>query len=123
MKNVILRKMISDMGPVFKDWAEVYFEPLGDKVNTMVIRETALDDFTKATKTQKWTMNKFSKAIKAFCVYNNYVLNPKALQNSQGRITRKIDGVAKDMIYIQTRDFKPEELAERDDLKDEEKPF
>ena len=99
MKNVTMRKMLSEMGAAFKDWAEVYFDVTGNNVNTQIVREEALDDFTKATKTQKWTTNKFTKALKAFCVYNNYVFNPKALQNSQGRIVRKDkDNVAKDMI-------------------------
>lgn len=124
MKNVTMRKMLSEMGAAFKDWAEVYFDVTGNNVNTQIVREEALDDFTKATKTQKWTTNKFTKALKAFCVYNNYVFNPKALQNSQGRIVRKDkDNVAKDMIYIQTKPIDPVELADKGSITEEEKPF
>lgn len=123
MGNVTLRKMIAEMGNVFKDWAEVYFDPLGDHVNALVSRNEALDEFTKATKTQRWTTNKFTKAIRAFCVYNGYVLNPKSLQNSQGRIVRKLNGEATDMIYIQTRNLDPVELAESSNIQDEDKPF
>lgn len=72
----------------------------------------------------KRTTNKFTKALKAFCVYNNYVFNPKALQNSQGRIVRKDkDNVAKDMIYIQTKPIDPVELADKGSITEEEKPF
>jgi len=124
MKNVTMRKMLSEMGAAFKDWAEVYFDVTGNNVNTQIVREEALDDFTKATKTQKWTTNKFTKALKAFCVYNNYVFNPKALQNSQGRIVRKDkDNVAKDMIYIQTKPIDPVELADKECITEDEKPF
>lgn len=123
MKNVILRQQVDIMSPTFRDWAEVYFEPLGDKVNTLIVREEALKDFAEATKSPKCTMNKFSQAVKAFCVYNNYVLNPKALQNSQGRIIRKIEGISKEMLYIQTREIRPEILAEQENLKENEKPF
>lgn len=44
--------MLSEMGAAFKDWAEVYFDVTGNNVNTQIVREEALDDFTKATKTQ-----------------------------------------------------------------------
>lgn len=122
MKNVTLRKMIVDMGANFKDWAEVYFAPDGEHVNTCIVREEALDNFLKTTKTVKWTTNKFSKALKAFCGYNNYILNPKDLQNSQGRIMKKIDGVSKDMIYVKTKPFDPIEMTEGNEA-GEEKPF
>ena len=123
MKNVTMRKMISEMGAVFKDWAEVYFDPTGEHVDALIVRETALEDFQKTTKQLKWTTNKFSKALKAFCTYNGYILNPVALQNSQGRIVKKIENEAKDMIYIQTKPVDPVELAERGNIKEEEKPF
>ena len=123
MKNVTMRKMISEMGPVFKDWAEVYFDPTGERVNTLLVRSDALDDFQKTTKQLKWTTNKFSKALKAFCMYNGYILNPTALQNGQGRIMKKIGSEAKDMIYIQTKPVDPLVLAESGNIKEEEKPF
>ena len=63
------------------------------------------------TNTKGWTTNKFTKALKAFCRFYGYVYNPKSYQNSQGRISKKIDGTTKDMIYIQTTSqLKPEEL-------------
>lgn len=118
MGNVSLRKMLTDMGNNFKEWADTYFDQTGDKVNTFVVREDALDAFIKSTKTTRWTTNKFTKALKAFCAYNNYTLNPKDLHNSQGRISRKVDGVVRDMIYIKTKPIDPVELAGEDD-----KPF
>ena len=123
MKNVTMRKMISEMGGVFKDWAEVYFDLTGDHVNKVIVREEALDDFQKTTKQLKWTTNKFSKALKAFCTYNGYILNPKALQNGQGRIVKKVGTEAKDMIYVQTKPVDPVTLVENCILTEEEKPF
>lgn len=127
MKNVTLRKMLTDMGQNFKEWADVYFDPESSHINVAIVRESALDDFVKSTKTTKWTTNKFTKALKAFCCYNGYVFNPKDLQNSQGRITRKVDGVPKDMIYVQTRQIDPVLLSENNavtgSVSEDDKPF
>lgn len=126
MKNVTLRKLLTDMGQNFKEWADVYFDPEGEHINKMVVREQALDDFIKSTKTTRWTTNRFTKALKAFCSYYGYILNPKDLQNSQGRITKKIDGTPKDMIYIQTQKIDPVLLSEDNNtakIDDSEKPF
>lgn len=127
LKNVTLRKLLADMGNNFKEWADVYFDPEGNHVNVTVVREDALDDFVKSTKTTRWTTNKFTKALKAYCAYNGYVLNPRDLQNSQGRITRKIDGTPKDMIYVKTRLIDPVLLQESNhdvtNIEENEKPF
>lgn len=125
LKNVTLRKLLADMGTNFKEWADVYFDPESDHVNQTIVREEALDNFVKSTKTTRWTTNKFTKALKAFCIYNGYIFNPKDLQNSQGRITRKIDGTPKDMIYIQTKQIDPIELNEANTnvISEDAKPF
>lgn len=115
------------MGINFKEWADVYFDPEGEHVNTMVVREEALDEFLKSTKTTRWTTFKFTRSLKAYCCYNGYTLNPKDLQNSQGRITRKVEGTTKDMIYVKTKAIDPVLLQEsgKDSvtLNENEKPF
>ena len=107
LKDVTLRKLLADMGSNFKEWADVYFDPEGNHVNVCIVREEALEDFVKSTKTTRWTTNKFTKSLKSYCAYNGYTLNPKDLQNSQGRITRKIEGTPKDMIYVKTKTIDP----------------
>lgn len=110
----------------FKEWADVYFDPEGNHVNVCIVREEALEDFVKSTKTTRWTTNKFTKSLKSYCAYNGYTLNPKDLQNSQGRITRKIEGTPKDMIYVKTKTIDPVELTEnnmKEKLKEDDKPF
>ena len=126
LKDVTLRKLLADMGSNFKEWADVYFDPEGNHVNVCIVREEALEDFVKSTKTTRWTTNKFTKSLKAYCAYNGYTLNPKDLQNSQGRITRKIEGTPKDMIYVKTKAIDPIELTEnnmKEKLKEDDKPF
>ena len=108
MGNVTLRNLLAEMGQSFKDWADAYFDidqetKEGDGVNTLIAKEDALNDFIKKTNTKGWTTNKFSKALRAFCRFYGYKYNPKAFCNAQGRISRKVDGTTKDMIYIQTK--------------------
>ena len=52
----------------------------------------------------KITMQKFTKSLKAFVALCPYVedLNPLEMCNAKGRrIVRKVEGIAKDMIYLQ----------------------
>ena len=107
MGNVTLRNLLAEMGQAFKDWADAYFaaDPEtaeGPNINTMIPKEDALNDFMIKTNTKGWTTNKFTKSLKAYCRFYGYEYNPKAFQNSQGRISKKVDGTTKDMVYIQT---------------------
>ncbi|MFR7824684.1 MAG: hypothetical protein ACLU30_16955 [Odoribacter splanchnicus] len=111
------------MGSNFKEWADVYFDP---EETVMYALSAKKPDFVKSTKTTRWTTNKFTKSLKSYCAYNGYTLNPKDLQNSQGRITRKIEGTPKDMIYVKTKTIDPVELTEnnmKEKLKEDDKPF
>ena len=66
--------------------------------------------------------------MRSWCRYYGYIFNPKALQNGQKRISKKIDGNTKDMIYVQTKmeQIDPLNLSEDSgftDIPDEVKPF
>ena len=115
MHNVTLRNMLAEMGQAFKDWADAYFDEHGDKIDTLIPKEDALKDFIEKTNTKGWSTNKFTKALIAWCRFYGFKFNPKAMQNSQKRISRKVDGVTKDMIYVQTK----AEIADTDHLTDE----
>lgn len=128
MGNVNQRNMLAEMGQAFKDWADAYFDINGDKVDTMVPKEDALKDFIEKTNTKGWSTNKFTKALIAWCRFYGYKFNPKAYQNSQKRISRKVDGVTKDMVYLQTRfdkELSPEHLDDNADIEisEDQKPF
>ena len=98
MDNVNQRQLLTVMGQQFYDWADVYLAK-----DTLVVRTLALDDFSKTKKITGWSTNKFTKALRAYAKFNGYSYNPKALQNSQGRIVRKYDGKSEDMVFIQTK--------------------
>jgi hypothetical protein len=116
MGNVNLRNLLAKMTQVFKDWADAYFsfDPStgnGENVNEFIVKEVAMKDFMASTNQSKWSTNKFTSSLRAFCQFYGYNFNPKEFQNAQGRISRKDEGKTKDMIYIQTTNkIKPEDL-------------
>lgn len=130
MGNVTLRNLLAEMGQAFKDWADAYFyideNREGEHVNTMIVKEEALKEFQNATGMKGWTTNKFTKSVRAFCRFYGYKFNPKEFCNSQGRISRKVDGHTKDMIYVQTLlEPKPEDLHDENtrDIPEGDTPF
>jgi hypothetical protein len=100
--NVRTRILLARMTNVFFDWAQVYFHNDSENCNQLISKHLAFADFTNSTRQQKWSMNKFTQAIEAFCKFNSYTLNPVALRNSGGRIARKLLGKTTEMIYMQT---------------------
>lgn len=116
MDNVTKRSLQSEMGDAFMGWAEAFFATKDANPGTLqeefkyldnyFAKEMAFEEFIKASK-QKWTTNKFKKALKAYCQYNGYVLNPKDLQNQKDRIIQKIDGKSQEAIYIRTIEQPP----------------
>jgi hypothetical protein len=111
MDNVTKRSLRAEMGDAFEGWAEGFFSTIeqtldGEGVpkylDNYFSKEMAFDEFMKATKLGKWTSQKFKKAMKAYCQLNDYILNPKDLQNGKGRTIQKIDGKAQEVFYIRT---------------------
>ncbi len=102
MENVHKRNLVVAMTNPFKEWAEVYFSEDGGKVDTLICRKVAMEDYFlhNSRDKNKWTTNKFTKALKAFCKFHHFEYNPKVLHNDQGRIIRKHEGKAEEHIYI-----------------------
>ena len=126
MGNVTLRNLLAEMTQPFKDWVDAYFDTDGGNVDMVVAKDEALTDFMQKTNTKGWTTNKFTKALRAFNRFYGYEYNPKAFQNSQGRISKKFDGTTKDMIYIKTKlVINPEELHDGNTAgnSEDDKPF
>lgn len=107
MNNVEKRNLLSIMGNAFHSWADVYFSEENNTLNVKVDKLEAFETFKKATGAKLWTAQKFTKSIRAWCQYQEYELNPKDLQNAQGRIIGRAtqpDGTTKsvEQIYIKT---------------------
>ena len=105
MENIIRRKYKADMGNNFEDWANSYFSPDSEHLDSFIVREKAFADYKSFSGVNKITMQRFTKALKGFVALCPYIeeLNPKDLCNSQGRIVRKDnDGKAADMNYLRS---------------------
>ena len=129
MDNVTKRNLRTEMTEPFKNWADVYFDKNDGNCDTLLDRDTAFQNFSAKSGQHKWTTNKFTKALKAWAKYTDYVdqLNPSEFRNSSGRIIRKVNGESAEMIFIQTREISAETIAEAammvNDLEDKDKPF
>ena len=104
MENVTRRNLRTIMNDGFKNWADVYFSPESDHIDTLISKSEAFEDFGIITKLRNWTMNRFTKSLKAWCRYNKFKLDPESFHNSQGRIIRSQNNTAIEMIFIQTKD-------------------
>lgn len=105
MGNIVKRKYKADMGANFEDWANFYFSEGSGNIDREIVREDAFTAYKIYAGVNKITMQKFTKSLKAFVALCPYVdeLNPESLCNAKGRrIVQKIDGVAKDMIYLKS---------------------
>lgn len=106
MENVEKRNLVVQMSNPFKEWAEVYFSETSGNCDRLIPRCVAMEDYFNhnSRDRNKWSTNKFTTAIKAFCKYHNYEYNPKSLMNKQGRIIRKHENKAEEHIYIKAYD-------------------
>lgn len=114
MDNVEQRNLKSIMGEAFHDWADVYFSAETGRLDKMVEKTEAFEDFKKSTRSQ-WTSQKFGKAMQAWAKYYGFILNPDEFKNAQGRIIRRSDqdgGLSRPMeqIYIRTKKDVPDEM-------------
>ncbi len=103
MGNIVKRKWKADMGANFEDWANFYFSETSGNINKEIVREDAFLAYKMFAGVNKITMQKFTKSLKAFVALCPYVedLNPLEMCNAKGRrIVRKVEGIAKDMIYL-----------------------
>jgi hypothetical protein len=129
MDNVTKRNLRTEMTEAFKNWADVYFDATQGMCDKLIERDVAFKDFAEKSGQHKWTTNKFTKALKAWSKYTDYVekFNPDQFRNSSGRIIRKVGSAAAEMIYIQTRELSAEQIAaavmEGNEMPEDDKPF
>lgn len=125
MGNIMKRKLMSDMVGEFSEWADTYFSPESGHLDTFVEKDVAMADFMKQYNVKGLSSARFTKSLRAYATLHSdkVELNPEILQNSSGRIIRKVDGTARIMIYMRTAnsavaDFVPDEHDDND-----EEPF
>ncbi len=118
MENIMLRKRKQDMSGNFEQWAGIYFSPLGEHLDTFIVRQEALDDFRRYSGLKDMTTNGFTKKLQAFVKYCKYTaeLNPVDYctvkpepGRNNGRILKRLKdpagiptGSPVDHIYVRT---------------------
>lgn len=104
MSNVTKRKLMTEMGETFKQWADVYFSPESNNLDYDLIREEIQEECLKKNNLGKWSSQRFTKALKAWCKMKGYTFNPKEMRNADGRIIKKIGDHTKEVLYIRTKE-------------------
>lgn len=73
MENIIRRKYKADMGNNFEDWANSYFSPDSEHLDSFIVREKAFADYKSFSGVNKITMQRFTKALKGFVALCPYI--------------------------------------------------
>lgn len=105
MGAVEKRSYMSIMADSFKQWADVYFSVELGRLDKLIPRTEAQEDFKRVSGLKNATSQGFAKRMKAFCDFYGYTYDPFELRNEQGRIIRRIDGYPSpvECIYVQTQ--------------------
>lgn len=135
MGNIIKRRYKADMGTNFEDWANGYFSRESDNLDKFLQRDKVLEDYMYYAKTNKITMQSFSRKLYSFVQLCPWIdeLNPEEYKNSSGRIQKSItmpngETKTKDMIYLRSSAvYKPDQESLLKDVPKElintENPF
>ncbi len=105
MDNVKKRNLISEMGDVFRSWAEIYFSAENNMLDQLISRKIAYINY-KENGGGKKSANSFRTSVKAFCEFNGYVLNPNEdhiARTKDGRIIKKYGSEVHECFYIKTK--------------------
>lgn len=106
-KNVKKRKLISEMGPIFKEWADEFlpqyvYDTISNSlppIEKKVVMEN-LKDYHKSMSVI--SSISFTKKLFAWCQYNDIVLNPTELPGvaKDGRFSRKNNKISIEYYYF-----------------------
>ncbi|MGV0925486.1 hypothetical protein [Empedobacter tilapiae] len=120
-KNVKKRKLISEMGPIFKEWADEfllqYVYPIVSKMNNPIEKKVIIDHLKEYHKSfAPISSIMFTKKLNAWCQYNDIVLNPIEFPGvgKDGRLLRKINKSTIEYYYF----YQPE-LTDEDNNDDD----
>ena len=74
------------MGNNFEDWANSYFSPDSDHLDSFIVREKAFADYKSFSGVNKITMQRFTKALKGFVALCPYIdeLNRRTFATPRG---------------------------------------
>jgi hypothetical protein len=102
-QNVALRNLMAEMGDNFRNWADVYFSTEAERLDKDIVREDAQTTYNQNH--TRISPQSFMRKLKAWCKFYGYVLNPIEKLNAKGRFIKNMEGVSKEMLFIDTRDL------------------
>ena len=73
MQNIIQRKLKTEMGTQFEEWATTYFAPDGPNVNKQLIRKVVYETYLKDCPGTKDAMKRFTLRLKAFAKWAPWI--------------------------------------------------
>lgn len=88
MKNIELRTLRQSMSETLLQWAEEYFDPTGEHINSRISRKELFNSFREYAGGMQGhgvTSSNFKNKIKDFCKYKGYDFNPdKPIEKPNG---------------------------------------
>lgn len=89
MDNVVKRNLMSIMGDSFFNWADIYFSLEGGRLDQLIPRQEAFNDYIRNNNIKHYSTQRFSASLEAWCKYYQFEFNPKELKNKSGRVIAK----------------------------------
>lgn len=91
MGNIMDRSLSNAMGINFLGWAEVFFAKEANRLDCFVPVHYALEDYRIDSGIRTITTNGFNQKLRLYAQLKNLTLNPKAVQNNDGRVLKNWD--------------------------------
>lgn len=125
MDNIMLRSSRMTMADKFTEWASEYFSVDSGRLDVLVERDVAINDFRTKYNMKDITTNMFYRKMKAFVAWCSYTdeFNPKELcaTSKPGHILRRKESISggagepTEYIYIRTNREALEALIQQND--------
>lgn len=109
MHNIVVRKLRSDIGENFLEWASEKFADWDNNpyLDIPVRKQLLFENYRAYSNISKLTATAFKRKLRAFCEYSQWIdtLNPPEMCNSKpDRIMYKgADGRVEEYIYVRSR--------------------
>lgn len=91
MENIMDRSLTNTMGLNFLEWAEVFFAPESGRLDCFVPSGYAIEEYRMSSGIKTITPNGFNGKMRLFAQYKKLILNPKPVQNNDGRVLKNWD--------------------------------
>ncbi len=103
MENIMDRSLSHNMGFQFLTWAEIFFSSGSNKLDCFVPLHYALEEYKSEAAIKHITSTGFNQKLKLFAQLKKWNLNPKTVQNNDGRVLKtwnelKYDGRNKEWV-------------------------